>query len=321
MATRLWIVVGDALAGGGAVVSGSPFTSIDGKPVARIGDKAVCQLHGPTSIASGDPTTVIDGQPVARHGDKCACGCALLSVSQVSTFMDDQPAAGGSAGAAAGALAATAIGALHGAGEAEVTHAHFNEGDDPEDPVKARDVMRASDAALLAAGAFRAYATELEAAQAWRSIVLPIANSPEFDVEVGTKITRVNGQYFLGASYSTGSKTSCDGLPEDGHQPPGTLTAYIHTHPYDRGFIGRNRAFQKGDEVDANMIGGMNKPGGDVRGDLVAAFSLGLSAYIAEPGGLIRWDYTSYLELLDQASISLSPAERHVELGAAESRH
>lgn len=85
---RMWIVVGDTTVSGGAVVSGSPFTDIDGRPVARVGDAVVCARHGPTSIASGNATLFVDGQALARQGDTCACGCALLPASQSHVFLD-----------------------------------------------------------------------------------------------------------------------------------------------------------------------------------------------------------------------------------------
>ncbi|MGH8055393.1 MAG: PAAR domain-containing protein [Stenotrophomonas sp.] len=81
---RAFIVVGDKLDHGGSVISGASQTDINGKAVARKGDRAVCSRHGPTSIVSGDVSVLIDGQPVARDGDKTACGAALLA-SQTST--------------------------------------------------------------------------------------------------------------------------------------------------------------------------------------------------------------------------------------------
>ena len=72
------IVVGDTLTGGGTVVSGSSFTDIEGQPVARIGDRALCLSCGTTvSIVSGDPSLVIDGSPAAREGDYVSCGHRL----------------------------------------------------------------------------------------------------------------------------------------------------------------------------------------------------------------------------------------------------
>ncbi|MEZ0469766.1 PAAR domain-containing protein [Luteimonas salinilitoris] len=82
--SRPIIVVGDQIDHGGTVVSGSTATDIQGKPVARIGDRVTCQRHGPTTIAAGDPTMIVDGQPVARQGDKTACGATLIS-TQVTT--------------------------------------------------------------------------------------------------------------------------------------------------------------------------------------------------------------------------------------------
>lgn len=79
-----FIVVGDQLAHGGAVVEGTPTTTTGGKMIARVGDKAVCRKHGNTVIATGDPTCMIDGKPAARHGDKTACGAVLIA-SQAPT--------------------------------------------------------------------------------------------------------------------------------------------------------------------------------------------------------------------------------------------
>lgn len=81
---RPFIVVGDALSHGGNVVSGTTQTDISGKQVARIGDRAVCKAHGPTTIVTGDATVLVDGQAVAREGDLTACGATLLS-SQATT--------------------------------------------------------------------------------------------------------------------------------------------------------------------------------------------------------------------------------------------
>lgn len=86
--SKPFIVLGDKTDHGGTVVAVSSQTFIDGKPVARVGDKVVCpQCKGTFPIAAGDPTLIIDGQPVARHGDKTACGATLLS-GQVRVFVD-----------------------------------------------------------------------------------------------------------------------------------------------------------------------------------------------------------------------------------------
>jgi uncharacterized Zn-binding protein involved in type VI secretion len=77
--SRPFILVGDPIDHGGAVVSGSQASDVDGRPVARIGDQVICSLHGPTVIVSGDSTLIVDGQPIARHGDTTACGAHLIA--------------------------------------------------------------------------------------------------------------------------------------------------------------------------------------------------------------------------------------------------
>ncbi|MBW8809392.1 PAAR domain-containing protein [Lysobacter capsici] len=77
--SRPFILVGDCIDHGGAVVSGSQASDVDGRPLARIGDRVICSLHGPTVIASGDSSLIVDGQPIARHGDMTACGAHLIA--------------------------------------------------------------------------------------------------------------------------------------------------------------------------------------------------------------------------------------------------
>ena len=87
--TRMWAVVGDATSSGGRIITGSQFTDIDGKPVARVSDKATCPTHkGTFPIVDGDPTTIIDGQAVALHGSSLACGCKVLAVQQTRVFLN-----------------------------------------------------------------------------------------------------------------------------------------------------------------------------------------------------------------------------------------
>ena len=109
--TRMWAVVGDATSSGGQVVSGSPFTDIDGKPVARINDKATCPTHkGTFPIVDGDATTIIDGEAVALHGSSLACGCKVLAVQQLRVFLDaGRGGGGGSSGASEGTSGAMAV--------------------------------------------------------------------------------------------------------------------------------------------------------------------------------------------------------------------
>lgn len=80
-----YIVVGDKTSGGGVVLTGAPTTVINGKPMARVGDRATCQKHrGIFSIKTGDPDWDIDGQAAARNGDKLDCGCVLIASQNLS---------------------------------------------------------------------------------------------------------------------------------------------------------------------------------------------------------------------------------------------
>ena len=85
--SKPWIVVGDRLDHGGTVITGASQSSLGGKPVARVGDRAICSEHGSTVIVSGDNATIIYGQAVARNGDKTACGATLIS-SQSDTLIE-----------------------------------------------------------------------------------------------------------------------------------------------------------------------------------------------------------------------------------------
>lgn len=79
---KSFIVVGDRTSHGGVVIQGSAESTVDGKSMARIGDKVTCPKKGHgrvTVVASGDATCIVDGQPAARDGDKTACGATLIS--------------------------------------------------------------------------------------------------------------------------------------------------------------------------------------------------------------------------------------------------
>lgn len=81
-----FIVTNDSISHGGVVVEGSPFSDINGKRIARVGDKVSCRTCGDTVIATGDATCVIDGRSAARHGDTTACGATLIASQFDSTL-------------------------------------------------------------------------------------------------------------------------------------------------------------------------------------------------------------------------------------------
>lgn len=78
---QAFIVLGDRTSHGGTVIEASGHTSTGDLAVARLGDKVSCPKkgHGTCPIISGDPTVIIDGKPVARAGDKTACGAVLIA--------------------------------------------------------------------------------------------------------------------------------------------------------------------------------------------------------------------------------------------------
>ena len=75
---------GDKTSHGGAVIEASPHSDIAGVGIARLGDKVSCPMHGNNAIVSGDTTMIVDGKPVARHGDKTACGAVLIAGQQTT---------------------------------------------------------------------------------------------------------------------------------------------------------------------------------------------------------------------------------------------
>jgi uncharacterized Zn-binding protein involved in type VI secretion len=78
------ISLGDKTSHGGVVLEASTHTTSGNIGVARMGDKVSCPItgHGSTPIISGDATMIVDGKPVARQGDKCGCGASLIASQQ-----------------------------------------------------------------------------------------------------------------------------------------------------------------------------------------------------------------------------------------------
>jgi uncharacterized Zn-binding protein involved in type VI secretion len=97
-----FIVLGDRTSHGGTVVSADLTCDINGKYLARVGDKVVCpKCKGTFAIVSGASDMLSMGHAPAVNGDKTACGATLIS-SQVRTTWES-----GSASAGPGADAVT----------------------------------------------------------------------------------------------------------------------------------------------------------------------------------------------------------------------
>lgn len=75
------IVLGDKTTHGGMVISAQSTYTIRGKPVACVGDKIACPLHGINVIIEGESKMLVNGKAVALNGHRCACGCQLIASS------------------------------------------------------------------------------------------------------------------------------------------------------------------------------------------------------------------------------------------------
>lgn len=74
---------GDCIDHGGFILATDDNFLVNGKPVARVGDKVFCMVHGITEIVDNNPNNVTSGQKrIARTGDKTKCGAVIISGSQ-----------------------------------------------------------------------------------------------------------------------------------------------------------------------------------------------------------------------------------------------
>ena len=73
--------IGDTGSHGGAIVTGSPNVTVNGIPIARVGDTYLCSIHGPNPIVQGSLKTTANNLQIARIGDPTACGATIISGS------------------------------------------------------------------------------------------------------------------------------------------------------------------------------------------------------------------------------------------------
>jgi len=92
------ICVGDKTSCGGMVVSGSTFSTVNGRQIARIGDRIACRKN--CVILTGNLTEIIDGAAMALHGALTSAGCTCFSNnndfhgdSQTAASLSEVPAA------------------------------------------------------------------------------------------------------------------------------------------------------------------------------------------------------------------------------------
>ncbi|MGB1311553.1 MAG: PAAR domain-containing protein [Leucothrix sp.] len=63
---------------GGAINSGQSACTVNGVPVAIVGDTCTCNVGGPDTITSGHASLTIDGIPVAIVGSSTAHGGSVV---------------------------------------------------------------------------------------------------------------------------------------------------------------------------------------------------------------------------------------------------
>lgn len=74
------IRIGDNTTHSGVVISGSLTTKLEGRPIARVGDRVTCpKCNGVHTIVEGDDEVKDDGVSVAFHDNKTSCGASLIS--------------------------------------------------------------------------------------------------------------------------------------------------------------------------------------------------------------------------------------------------
>lgn len=85
--SRPFIRLGDATSHGGRVLSASAQSDSGNIKIARVGDMASCPLCKPGifPIVSGDSSLIVDGKAVARAGDRIGCGASLIASQQQTT--------------------------------------------------------------------------------------------------------------------------------------------------------------------------------------------------------------------------------------------
>ena len=72
--------IGDGSTHGGVIVSSASKTIVEGKLVARVGDRHSCPIpgHGVTDITTGSPQFSAEGALVARSGSLTGCGAVII---------------------------------------------------------------------------------------------------------------------------------------------------------------------------------------------------------------------------------------------------
>jgi len=62
------------------------------RPIVLVGHRHSCPLHGEGTVQTGASATFVDGRAVARVGDRISCG-AVIETGAACTMIEGQPAA------------------------------------------------------------------------------------------------------------------------------------------------------------------------------------------------------------------------------------
>jgi uncharacterized Zn-binding protein involved in type VI secretion len=71
------ICVGDKTSCGGTVITGAPLSDVNGRAIARVGDKIACKKN--CVIVTGNQAEIVDGAAMALHGAQTSGRCTCLS--------------------------------------------------------------------------------------------------------------------------------------------------------------------------------------------------------------------------------------------------
>jgi uncharacterized Zn-binding protein involved in type VI secretion len=63
---------------GGPIASGNPSLTVNGIPVALVGDTCICAAGGPDTIISGSSMLTVNGIPVAKVGSTTSHGGMIV---------------------------------------------------------------------------------------------------------------------------------------------------------------------------------------------------------------------------------------------------
>lgn len=66
---------------GGVIITAASRTTVNGIPVARVGDLVACPIHGVNPIATGSQKWSVEGAKVARVGSQTQCGAVITDGS------------------------------------------------------------------------------------------------------------------------------------------------------------------------------------------------------------------------------------------------